>query len=423
MPRYNPLKLSEYRQMFQPLKALVIGAGAVGSHMIDKLARMGMSVEALDYDVWTDDNTAKCSAIVRNPEDIGRNKAISCCERVRPYLEEGCVSHGIDGSVTMIGPEILRNYDYVIVSVDNFAAKIYLNEIWKLLPADDRPVVLMNGTSHELADSIITDGSAFCLRCVIEESWLEEAHVHTSCADIPVMEINGVKEEIRTSHNASDIAASITEAQIEAHRIYGICNRRLTYFGYPNIGLQESTVRPKRNCPDCQIKPPVDVRYLKGCILDKTLRETFEEIYKSVDGNNVEIAVHSLRLGNRNYNLFVKDDVCHCCGKPIKVMRHNSDICLQDLRCDVCKEKGEKATANIRFGSGDHRHIFIKEDLNHLGDLTLFELGFPLGAHIHVSDSRGFFDVMAGNARKRYVFACLEDCNRIHETDILKRGD
>ena len=32
---YNPLKLSEYRPLFHDLHVLVIGAGAVGTHLME----------------------------------------------------------------------------------------------------------------------------------------------------------------------------------------------------------------------------------------------------------------------------------------------------------------------------------------------------------------------------------------------------
>lgn len=36
---YNALKLSEYRPMFHNLRVLVIGAGAVGTHLMEKFAK------------------------------------------------------------------------------------------------------------------------------------------------------------------------------------------------------------------------------------------------------------------------------------------------------------------------------------------------------------------------------------------------
>ena len=72
---YNALKLSEYRPLFHALRVLIIGAGAVGTHLMEKFAKMGLSPDAMDFDFFTLENAAKHSCLVRTPEDAGRNKA------------------------------------------------------------------------------------------------------------------------------------------------------------------------------------------------------------------------------------------------------------------------------------------------------------------------------------------------------------
>ena len=58
---YNALKLSEYRPLFHNLHVLVIGTGAVGTHLMEKFAKMGLSPDAMDFDCFTLENAAKCS--------------------------------------------------------------------------------------------------------------------------------------------------------------------------------------------------------------------------------------------------------------------------------------------------------------------------------------------------------------------------
>ena len=85
---YNPLKLSEYRPLFHGLRVLVIGAGAVGTHLMEKFAKMGLSPDALDFDRFTLENAAKHGCLVRTPEDAGRNKAECASARVQPLLDD-----------------------------------------------------------------------------------------------------------------------------------------------------------------------------------------------------------------------------------------------------------------------------------------------------------------------------------------------
>ena len=108
---YNTLKLSEYRPLFHALRVLIIGAGAVGTHLMEKFAKMGLSPDSMDFDFFTLENAAKHSCLVRTPEDAGRNKAECSSDRVQPLLDEGCSSNGIDGDLCKLGPEAFSDYD------------------------------------------------------------------------------------------------------------------------------------------------------------------------------------------------------------------------------------------------------------------------------------------------------------------------
>ena len=116
MPKvvYNEHKLSEYRPLFHSLRVLIVGAGAVGTHLMEKFAKMGLSPDAVDFDCFTLENAAKHACLVRTPEDAGRNKAACSSERVQPLLDDGCCSNGIDADLCKLGPEAFSDYRYVM---------------------------------------------------------------------------------------------------------------------------------------------------------------------------------------------------------------------------------------------------------------------------------------------------------------------
>ena len=58
---YNDIKLSKYRPLFRSKRVLVIGIGAVGTHLAEKLIKMGVSVDMIDFDHFTLENAAKHS--------------------------------------------------------------------------------------------------------------------------------------------------------------------------------------------------------------------------------------------------------------------------------------------------------------------------------------------------------------------------
>lgn len=172
MPKviYNALKLSEYRPLFHVLHVLIIGAGAVGTHLMEFFAKIGLYPDAMDFDTFTLENVAKHSCLIRTPDDADRNKAECTSDRMQPLWDDGCSSNGIDGDLCKLGPEAFSDYDYVVTAVDNFDAKILLNELIRQLPEDRRPIIIMDGTHDDMAQSVILDNTEFCLRCLIDES-------------------------------------------------------------------------------------------------------------------------------------------------------------------------------------------------------------------------------------------------------------
>lgn len=416
---YNDIKLSKYRPLFRSKRVLVVGSGAVGTHLMEKLIKMGVSADTIDFDHFTLENAAKHSCLVRTPEDVDKNKAVCTSERVQPLLEEGCTSNGIDADVCMLGPEAFSDYDYVIIAVDNDAAKVLLNELIRQLPVDRRPIVIVDGTYDEMASSVILDNSDFCIRCLIDEAWLKNSSVRTSCVGPQVRDIDGTPEIIRTSNCASSMAAHLSCEQFRGSVLgyEGVMNRMLTYTAYPNLELSSSFPMEKTNCPGCSINSHDNIKWLHGSVLDVSLKEALDQISKALNDNDFELSVYRLNYKNIVYAGFITDDVCHSCGKPINVMRHEGRLFLNDLLCDECSAKGEKAYRSAELKHGEKLYAFSSEDES-LQDMTLFELGYPLGAHIEVIQRNGAIDILDERIIQT-IFAFDEDHSKMHEIHKL----
>ncbi len=412
---YNPLKLSAYRPLFGSKKVLIIGGGAVGSNVAENVAKMGASLDILDFDTFSLENAAKHSCLVRTPEDVGRNKAECVSARVQPLLDEGCTSNGIDANLCMLGPEAIAEYDVVVLSVDNYAAKILFNRLWKQIPEDRRPVVIMDGTYEEMAQSMMADGREFCLRCTIDESWLEDPDLKTSCSGAQIRQFDGVPEIIRTSGVASSIAANLSSEQFRAWVIgdENAMNRRITYVAYPNLSLETTRPMRKHNCPDCSIAPPEKLEWLSGTVLSTTLKDALVLIADALGTEDFEIAVHPLYYKNIMYSGFITDDVCHVCGKPISVMKHEGRTFLDDLVCEDCRQAGKVPHFSTDFMPGTVLHAFNGRCSEEIRNKTLFELGYPLGAHISVIQRNGAKDFL-DDGIVCTTFAFREDPRQMH---------
>lgn len=419
---YNALKLSEYRPLFHGLRVLVIGAGAVGTHLMEFFAKMGLSPDAMDFDFFSLENAAKHSCLVRTPDDVGRNKAECTSERVKPILDEGCTSNGIDGDLCKLGPEAFADYDYVVAAVDNFDAKVLLNELIRQLPEDRRPVVIMDGTHDEMAQSVILDNTDFCIRCLIDEKWMKDSSIRTSCTGPQVRQIDGVSEIVRTSNLASSMAAHLSAEQLRANVIGadGVMNQRLTYTAYSHLELSSSIPMKKKNCPGCAIHPPAKIEWLHGNVVDITLKEAMEQIVAFLGTTDFEISVHRLNYRKVVYAGFIVDDVCHFCGKPIDVMQHEGRIFLDDLLCDECATAGKHAHHSTEFSHGEILHAFNSDCTEAIQNMTLYELGYPLGAHIEVIQRNGALDFLDDKKMTRTVFAFDEDHTKIHNVNKLQ---
>lgn len=423
MPKvvYNALKLSEYRPLFHAKRVLIIGAGAVGTHLMEFLAKMGLSPDTMDFDSFTLENAAKHSCLVRTPDDAGRNKAECTSSRVQPLLDDACSSNGIDGDLCKLGPEALSDYDYVVAAVDNFDAKVLLNELIRQLPEERRPIIIMDGTHDEMAQSVILDNTEFCLRCLIDESWMKDSSIRTSCTGPQVRQIDGVSEIVRTSNLASSMAAHLSAEQLRACVIGdgAVMNRRLTYTAYPHLELSSSHPLRKRNCPGCAIHPPEKIDWLHGNVVDVTLKEAMDQIAAILGTTDFEMSVHRLNYRKIVHAGFIVDDVCHSCGTPIKVMKHEGRVFLDDLLCDKCNSLRKRAHNSAAFSHGDILHAFDYGCSEEIQKMSLYDLGYPLGAHIEVIQRNGALDFLDTEKITRTVFALDEDHLKMHRIHKL----
>lgn len=418
---YNPLKLSEYREKFIGIRVCIIGAGAVGTYLMEYFAKMGLSPDVIDFDSFTIENAAKHSCLVRTPDDAGRNKAQCVAERVKPLLDEGCTSNGIDSDICNFGPEAFADYMYVILAVDNYAAKALFDELIKQLPEERRPKVIMCGTYDEKAESVILDHKEFCIRCLMDESWLENGMERHSCVGPMIRRINGSNEIIRTSNLASSMAAHLCAEQLRADIIGlpDVMNRRISYTAYPSLGLATSYPIVKKDCPGCSVRPPKEINWLSGSVLNVTLKDMFEQLEQKTGCSDLEIQVHMLNYNNTSYSKFYLRGVCGCCGKVIALMKHEGRLSEESLVCPECSSKGLNAHSSRFSSEGEGINAFTKDNSKEMMNMTLYELGYPLGAHISVLNRNGAFDCFDSDKMITMTFAFSEDHTQIHNITKL----
>lgn len=426
---FNKEKLMTYFQEFIHKKVLVVGTGAVGSRVGELLFQTGTGhVTFIDLDNYDESNFSKSSGIIRYPEDIDVNKAKAMSNRISVLLEEGAQTNYLCASITDIGPEALAAFDFIMVALDNYAAKVYLNQIWLQIPLDKRPVLIMGGTFEETAASIALDGKKLCLRCRFNEKWLTNSLQRNSCSGVQYWNYKGTQEIIRTSGLASSIAANIMCEQYRECVVSNgdSINRAINYIPFPKISILNTEPVRRESCPDCKrFVPPSKIHVLAGNMLETTLGDVMAQITDTLNTEDYTLAFHTFEFANNGYNSIVVEDYCRKCKKKIQdIYLHESRMTEKNILCEDCK-----ASYNEEMSEGDTDNTTItisgiqpNDKYAHIiSDRTMYSLGWPLGGYIEVIQLENGFDAIDADYTKT-IFTMSGDKDKVLTNIDLLNG-
>ena len=217
------------------------------------------------------------------------------------------------------------------------------------------------------------------------------------------------------------MAAHMSAEQLRADviGIKDVINKRVSYTAYPALGITTSTPMRKHNCPGCTVRPPKQITWLSGNVVDITLKEAMKQIEEKLGSDDFEMMVHQLNFDGTALAKFYFTTPCKYCKKEINIMKHEGRIEEKDLICEECMLKDlNEQTACYGF-DGEFVTAFTKENSQALADKTLFELGYPLGAHIMVMQRNGAIDFLDKDKIVTTFFAFDEDRKKIHSITKL----
>ncbi len=421
---YNPLKLPEYTERFGKVRVLVFGGGAVGSAVVSSLTRMGVGrITVADFGKWREEHRAKCSDIIRFPEDVGKYKAVSLAERAQDTMVNEGEVNGIAADVRDFGPMALAEYDFVVIGLDNYAAKVYINQVWLQIPENKRPVVVIGGTNLEQAQSTCLDGNDACLRCLFDESWLVDSERTTSCAGAQYFNFSGKREAVRTSSCASQMAALLMVNHIRKC-VLGhekIKNTRFCYCPDYDPPVTLNSPMKKTNCPDCNDYSAVnDIRELDGSVMTTTLGDVMEKIRKNLGRADFELFAPQFEFAGTGYSGIIEADYCHSCSKPIpNIFKHESRVKFGEVLCDECKAAGRLAYHHPARPEAKLIYGFTPTGIPEAAkDKTLYSLGWQIGGLLTVVIKNGAVNMLDERVEK-INFTLGGDRERIKTTFTL----
>lgn len=159
-------------------KALIIGAGGLGSFVISELAAAGVGkLDIVDCDDVEMSNLQR--QIIHSTQSLGVNKAVSAAEFVKRLNPDVNVNASSERFAPSNALDMVEGYDVVLDCVDNMGIKMLINDacVLKKVPFVHAGVVGVKGQVMSYKP-----GTA-CLRCVMDEV----PHDCETCADLGVL--------------------------------------------------------------------------------------------------------------------------------------------------------------------------------------------------------------------------------------------
>jgi molybdopterin-synthase adenylyltransferase len=135
--RYSRHKLLDWFDQHQiaSTRVLVVGAGAIGNEVLKNLALLGVRfVDICDMDLIEVHNLTR--SVLFRESDVGQPKAEVAARAVREILPEVIVNVFVGDLVKIFTPSALRAYNIVFSCLDNFEARLQLDEICLLASVD-----------------------------------------------------------------------------------------------------------------------------------------------------------------------------------------------------------------------------------------------------------------------------------------------
>lgn len=161
----------------------VIGAGAVGNEVVKNLALLGCgTIDVFDFDVVELHNLTR--SVLLRESDAGRNKAEAVAERARdldPHVTVRAVPGDFWDTMSL---GRLRQYDCAIAAVDNFEARLRLNQLCLIARVNLVNAGLDSRWAVVESFPFATSDEAACYECTLPESAYARVAERYSCGGL-----------------------------------------------------------------------------------------------------------------------------------------------------------------------------------------------------------------------------------------------
>ena len=234
-------------------RALVVGAGGLGSPAIQYLAAAGVGeLGIVDDDVVERSNLQR--QVVHGDSDVGRKKVDSAADfvaRLNPDVD--VTTHDL-----RVGPDtvadLVADHDFVLDGSDNFPTRYLVNDACTLAG-----VPFSHGAIYRFEGQVttFTEGSP-CYRCLFPEAPPEGTV--PDCATVGVL---GALPGVVGSIQATEAAKHLID-------IGETLDGRLLVYDAMNMNFEEVPIAPNLDCPVCGeggIESVGEIEYTDSCAI------------------------------------------------------------------------------------------------------------------------------------------------------------
>jgi molybdopterin/thiamine biosynthesis adenylyltransferase len=237
----------------------VIGAGAVGNEVVKNLALLGCgTIDVFDFDTVELHNLTR--SVLLREADAGRNKAEAVAERARD-LDPNVDLRAVPGDFwDTLSLRRLQGYDCAIAAVDNFEARLKLNQMCMIARVNlvnaglDSRWAVIESFPFAASDEVA------CYECTLPESAYLRVAERYSCGGL--RRRASLERRIPTTTITASVAGAL--AASAALRLGGDVPQRAQRRLLDTLGGAGSAVAIERHdgCPGCSafLQPPRLVR-------------------------------------------------------------------------------------------------------------------------------------------------------------------
>jgi molybdopterin/thiamine biosynthesis adenylyltransferase len=226
-------------------RVAVIGAGAVGNEVVKNLALLGVgAIDVYDFDRVEIHNLTR--SIFLREEDVGASKAEAVVSRARE-VDPAVSLRAIEGDFwRTLSLSALERYGAVVCAVDNFEARLHLNEM--CLVAGVHLVNAGIDSRHMTVESFPFSGEAIpaCYECHLPQSAYQRIAERYSCGWLRKTAY-GARKIPTTTITASVAGAFAASAALRLGNAPGGSSRRVFLDTLGGAG----TVTALDRQPDC----------------------------------------------------------------------------------------------------------------------------------------------------------------------------